>query len=168
MRKIRRLNLAKTGRLQTCRIFDSPIKTTVSATCAERGEFDPSTAAAAFLGDALDTMKDRQLRPNRALGIRLMLNSIDPGAANAPSKPATQCSTAAPFWLFGCAGVNTIARSRWSWFASIVLSGWTQASAQVPGEGDVKKDAWVISYAVVIVCIALGVFIISKPARREK
>ena len=35
------------------------------------------------------------------------LEAVDPGVANAPSKPAELCRTAASVWLFGCAGVNS-------------------------------------------------------------
>ena len=40
--------------------------------------------------------------------------------------------------------------------------------AQVEPEVVESKEAWVVSYALVILSIGLGVYIISKPARRER
>jgi hypothetical protein len=40
--------------------------------------------------------------------------------------------------------------------------------AQIEPEVVESKEAWVVSYALVVLSIGLGVYIISKPARRER
>lgn len=42
------------------------------------------------------------------------------------------------------------------------------AWGQQGGDGAGGKATWVLSYALVVLCIGLSVYIISKPARREK
>lgn len=40
--------------------------------------------------------------------------------------------------------------------------------AQTPGQEPETKEAWVISYALVILSVGLGLYVICRPARRNK
>jgi hypothetical protein len=63
--------------------------------------------------------------------------------------------------------IPTLARSN----AFVSLSIWLAISApalgQAGGEVVTTKEAWVMPYALVILCIGLGIFVISRHIRRE-
>ncbi|HEY6565080.1 MAG TPA: hypothetical protein VIY86_11320 [Pirellulaceae bacterium] len=59
-------------------------------------------------------------------------------------------------WLVGLAG----------WAGSIGFSSRLWAQEALPVEE--SKEAWVVSYALVMLCVALGIFIITRSGKRDK
>ena len=52
--------------------------------------------------------------------------------------------------------------------ASVALLSLATPALAQPQSGAVSEESWVTSYALVILCVGLGLFVICRPSRREK
>lgn len=53
-------------------------------------------------------------------------------------------------------------------FLAATVGQWCQLYAQGAGDEPETQEAWVISYALVIFSVGLGLFVICRPTRRNK